>query len=223
MYTRLRAWLLGEVAIASIALLVAPAYGDPIVITGGHIAIATPSEGIDPPFGFSLTAPGLSFGASIFNVASASGRPGDLMNLSATFAVQNPPFQTSAVVVGGVPYSAIYPGGALTFTAVPVALGPASDLAPFHVATPFTFTGHVEGFSDAGRTTAPLFHADVAGSGVAEATGIVHGNGSDAVYMGRVVSYTFSPISSTPEPSSLMLSGVGAALLLWRGRRWITA
>jgi hypothetical protein len=175
---------------------------------------------MNPPFGFALIGPDLSFQSSFFNFVGASGTAGSPMSLNGSVSIQNPPFQTSAVVVNGTPFSGIYPGGLLSFAAVPFVLPPGTDLATFQFTTPFTMTGNLEGFSDSLRATTPLFDVNVTGSGVAAVTGIVLGNGANATYLGQFVTYSFSPASPTPEPSSVALCGAaGAALLLWR-RRW---
>jgi hypothetical protein len=222
MSRRFRTWVIDGTIFASLVLFAAPSSADPVVITSGQVTMVTPSEGLDPPFGFGLNAPGLSFEASFFDFVGAFGQAGGLMNLSSGFAIQNPPPLTSTVVVNGTTYAGISPGGSLAFTAMPFLLGPGSDLATFQFETPFTMTGHLEGFSDPLKLTPPLFDVTVSGSGVANVTGIVHGNGADAIYLGQVVGYRFSPspASTTPEPSSLMFCGMaGAALLIWRSRR----
>ena len=209
-------WLICELMLASFWLCATPAYSDPIVITTGQVTLVSPNQGQDPPFGVVLTAPSLSFQSSFFDFAGAFGQAGGVMNLSGGIAIQNPPFQTSAVTVNGTTYSAVYPGGALTFTAVPFPLGPGSDLTPFQFSTPFTMKGNLTGFTDSRRLTAPLFDVAVTANGVATVTGLVHGNGTDAIYLGRIVSYAFSPASTTPEPSGWALCGIGVGVLIWQ-------
>jgi hypothetical protein len=209
-------WLICELILASFWLCATPAYSDPIVITTGQVTLVSPIQGQGPPFGLFLTAPSLSFQSAFFDIAGIAGQAGGVMNLSGGIAIQNPPFQTSSVTVNGTTYNAIYPGGALTFTATPFSLGPGSDLAPFQFSTPFTMKGDLTGFTDSRRLTPPLFDVAVTANGVATVTGQIHGNGTDAIYLGRIVSYAFSPASATPEPSSWALCGIGACMIFWR-------
>jgi hypothetical protein len=214
MSRRFRTRFIGTTTLASLVLFAARASGDPVLITSGGVTMVTPSLDLDPPFGFALSGPDLSFQSSFFNFVAASGTAGSPMSLSGGVAIQNPPFHTSAVVVNGTPFSGMYPAGSLSFAAVPFVLPPATDLAAFHFTTPFTMIGNLEGFSDSLRATAPLFDVNVAGSGVASVTGVVHGNGAAAVYVGQIVDYSFSPASPTPEPSSVALCGGRRAALL---------
>jgi hypothetical protein len=220
MSKRSRTRFIGATTLAGLILFAAGSSGDPVLITTGGVTMVSPIEGQDPPFGFTIGGADLSFQASFFDLVGVAGQAGSLMNLNGGIAIRNPPFQTSSVIVNGTTFSGIYPGGGLTFTAAPIPLGPGTDLATFHFTTPFTMTGTLEGFSDSQRRTAPLFDVDVSGSGTASVTGIVHGNGAGATYLGQIVGYSFAPASPTPEPSPLALCGMaGAALLLWRARR----
>src|SRR5262249_3340677 len=220
MSRRFRTRLIGATTLASLVLFAARASGDPVLITGGGVTMVTPIQGQDPPFGFALVGPDLSFQSSFFDVGGAFGTAGSPMSLSSVISIRNPPFEKSSVRVNGTPFPGIYPGGSLSFAAVPFVLPPGTDFATFQFTTPFTMTGTLKGFSDSLRATTPLFDVTVAGSGVASVTGTVHGSGADAMYLARIVSYSFSPASPTPEPSSVALCGVaGAALLIWRRRR----
>ena len=132
MSRRFRTRLIGATTLASLVLFAARSSGDPVLITGGSVAMVTPIQGQDPPFGFTLTGAGFSFQASFFDFfAGAIGQAGGLMNLSGGFAIQSLPFQTSSGVVNGTPFSGVSPGGSLAFTAMPFLPGPGSDNATF--------------------------------------------------------------------------------------------
>jgi hypothetical protein len=83
---------------------------------------------------------------------------------------------------------------------------------------PFTFFGTLTGTSPASLGPPDVFSVHVRGNGVAHADLLLEDPGY-AFAPGGTFTYKFNGSSVTPEPSSLLLIGTGAAVA-WKRRRF---
>lgn len=196
-------------ALIPIIAFAAPAFADPITVTGGHVTLGSAASGQDPPFGFSLTGDSTSIVGETVGLGIDGFNPGQIVDLSTTVApsfVAHPLPET----VDGVTYSA-WLGGHMMFAATPFA--PSASA----FTTPYTMTGALSGFDNAQLTGMPLFTADLTGAGTASLVGLQDVGGRFLVRGGTV--FAFSEVSPTPEPSTTLLLGVGLVGVVVR-RRW---
>ena len=206
------------------------ASADPILLTSGSASIWWDESTAS----FLLT--GDNFSASGGGIAGAGasfgeGTAGQVVNLNGSI---NPNIlYTGTLTLNGITYS--LPGaasrdqqgqltgltwsGGLQFQTTPVVL-PMTSAPTFLLETPFLLTGTLMGLNP-DQTVA--FAVDVAGQGMASATltNHVQADGSNFFTdriggVGYVVSAASAP-SATPEPSTLMLTGIALAAL---GRRF---
>jgi hypothetical protein len=205
-------WLAILVTAASIGYAT-PAGADPIVITGGTVAVVS---GIDLP-GFTLTGTDSSFTGilPVLGLNCCQLSVGDVFQLEQhALALGSLAGQPTAQVVNGTSYPSAFLNGRITFTTDPFTVPPAPG-STFSFTTPFVASGRVEGFGDFARTI-PLFSVDLAGSGTATVSGRPI---SPTLLLGQSLSFTFTSDAPapTPEPVSALLLATGVAcVMIWR-------
>jgi PEP-CTERM motif-containing protein len=201
---------------ATVLFAAAPAFADPIVITGGSVSIGSLPFGPFPPFGVNLLGDGTDIGAVTFNEANGFVKVGQPISLSSTINISTIAFGPFDQVVQGVNFRDVLLQGTLNFAATPfiVSRGAANT-------TPFTMTGELSIFQlvpfqgpGALLLTAALTGSGTAGIGLAEDLG-----GGDFSTSG--IGFSFSPaaVSPTPEPGTFVLVAGGLAAAVRRFKR----
>jgi hypothetical protein len=177
---------------------------DPVVITGG--SLGTPI-GLSN-FSMNPTAPGFSFSGAHMGAPRPQlcgpcnpGQQFGGFNISVNLT------QTFGLTYNGVSYSPSGPGAGfivvssgnvITLERFTIPL----DLSP--VSAPFSFVGGIGVFSRDG--SAPSFHLELTGSGIATFT--FEGSGFN---IRSRASFAFQPPQPAPEPATLLLLGTGLA------------
>jgi hypothetical protein len=189
------------------------AFADPIrIVTAGDFFSGNDDTGFNfggTDFHFQVTQP-------LDAVVSCTPcTPGTPINLSSTVAVSG--WQAGTATIDGQTYDSVFFSGSLNFQAGSV-IAPGGD-ASILLFSPFTFTGSLAGFADASLTGTPLFSTNLVGGGASPGTVALFSN--EVVSTGlslNQVDYHFDTASPTPEPSSMLLLGAGAAWLAARRR-----
>lgn len=206
------------------ALASAPAFADPIQITGGQLT------GYLPGSSFTFTGDGLALAGSgdsgSVSTIFLNCRPcSDANPVTVDFGDR----YTAAVYSGqpgtfeGVTYPATFLNANLEFT------GPSFStaiLSPSNLilTAPFSMMGTIDNYASNPLTAVgpPLFTASVFGSGTvtAQFTAVPNGDGQgNTLFDVTRLTYQFEAAAPTPEPASLLLLGTGAAGLIARRRR----
>jgi len=205
---------------AALTILSIPARGnaDPIILTGGGI---NQTDGVDLP-GFTVTGSNSVFTGilGISGVVCCVFSPGDRVNLS--FGAQTTvfPFQPTTQVVRGTVFPDTFLVGEFRFAAVPFVAPPAvAGSESFSLATSFTMTGHMSGFTGSLDNPTEVFSVPLAGSGTATVTGSVD---TTSRFIGTSLGFQFHDSAPTPEPATLALTAtvvVGGLATTARRRR----
>jgi len=213
--TRILSLALGVVL--SVMTWPSPAAADPIVITGGSLAVFSQ---IDLPTFRLCTRPDCSVVTSADSVfqgvlgtnAQELFNAGQLVTPFGAGGAITPSTGLLTEVVNGTTYQAILTGS-LIGTAAPFVAPPPSGPS-FSITTPYTMQGHISGFADPFQRVA-LFSVDVTGSGTETISGQTFGSGVPADYFAREYLAVFAP---TPEPATVLLLATGIVAMLWRCR-----
>jgi len=192
------------------------AFADPIVITRGTVALASPFSGLDPPFGFELFGNDTDILVETFAVGAGGTTAGARVDLSTTVTPSQFISHALPELVNGAQFD-VFLSGALNFNATPFI---APDTISGSFDTPFTMTGVLSGFFGAGHTSAPLFTANLAGHGTASLVAVRDIDGGFVVRGGTIFTFSPAPVSPTPEPETLVMlvSGLAFGALSLRRR-----
>ena len=148
---------------------------------------------------------------------------GTVVDLSRVIGIYQDPSKHFTELVRGTTFDQVVLQGQFSFSVVPFIAPTAPDLSFRTFQTPFTMTGHVNGFPDTDPrfTGSPAFSVDVTGSGIASLgpmRAISQNDGRTAwIINSGGLNFSFSaanpdPPSPAPEPGTLMLFGSGLAV-----------
>lgn len=204
--------------LASVAILPRSAAADPVEITSGYFSAGTLTTYAQ------TTMNGDDFGLNAFldaYISTLSLRcvpcaPGTTLDLGGSF---EGPQAGGSAVVDGVSYPEIFLDGMTgTFSSPSFTISGEQSVT---VERPFTFSAVVSGYlldPNVFGVTDPAFTKTLVGSGTASAAFLYNGV-ETPLFFGTALRYDFANVHTTPEPTTLLLIGTGAALAGLRRRR----
>lgn len=220
-------WITGAAALTLVAAQ--PARAEPVAIQSGSFSYDT-----GDPDNFWVSGNGFRLRWSGFDNPTFSGvvppslcyptapcTAGSTVDFSTQFHGLSANVTPNAGTINGVAYNSLKLTGDLNFMA-PATTFPATSTAFAGVTEPFTFTGHLTAVDPAGGST--VFDSDLLGGGTASLVtiaGCANANCSSRTpeYGFAGVDYTFTNVSPTPEPATVLLLGSGLIAVIRRRRR----
>jgi hypothetical protein len=204
--------------LVSVAAVPRRAAADPVVITGGSLAVFTQ---IDLPAFTLCTSHDCSSAGTVFQgvLAANAGQSfnvGDVVNPIGAGGPINAAGPVNEII-NGLAFQAFL-SGSFEVTAAPFVAPPQNGQSQFSFTTPFTMQGQINASADPmGRV--PLFSVQVTGSGVETISGRTFSGGAPADYFAQSFVAAFDAPAATPEPATGLL--LAAALVGWllRSRR----
>jgi len=206
------------VAIAT-AALPRPASADPVRITGGSVdtqLLQSLARVFFEGDGFRLRVGVEGFVGSLA-LSCTPCTPGTTLDLGGRFDL---PRASGEALVNGVTYPTIFVDGMTgTFTTPSFVIDGTGDV---RVSLPFSYSGTVTGYildPFVHGLTEPAFTVDLAGSGTASATLFYTDTDGQRLFSANALRYDFEDTAAVPEPATLMLCGLGTALMALRRKR----
>jgi hypothetical protein len=202
-------------------LLASTASADPFVIGAGNgSAFILDFEGDFFRFagdGFSINQNSIGvFPERLLAPICTFCQPGDTLDMSYTSAGNDVFLGTGNATIGATRFDDVSFRGSLTFDATPITF-PSRFLDPFFVfpAAPVTFSGTVRGLVGANE----VFAASIIGKGLVGQPFFFNGTAWEWEEGRRNYVFGLEATNPTPEPSTLLMFGFGAAALSRMRRR----
>ena len=204
--------------LVSVAAVPRHASADPVVITGGSLAVFNQ---IDLPTFTICTRPDCSTAGTVFQGVLAANA-GQLFNAGDVVMPIGAGGHINAAgpvteIINGVAFQAFL-SGSFQVTAQPFVAPPQNGQSQFSFTTPFTMDGQISGSADP-MGQVPLFSAQITGSGVETISGRTFSNGVPADYFAQSFVAAFESPAATPEPATGVLLAAAFAGWLLRSRR----
>ena len=207
------------IILSGLVFLPRSAAADPVAITSGQMEVHPLSGSFSLRFegdGFFLQAIGIPYQNTVGSECIPCV-PGTSVDLGGAFIV---PIASGTATIKDVQYPDVWVDGTTgTFTTPSITVG---GSATMRISVPFTFSGTIVGFLENPLTrpsdVPPLFSQPVAGSGIASVT-LTPTLDENPVFFASDLRYDFEAAEPVPEPASMLLCGVGAAVLAVRRRR----